>query len=332
MVTTYNRGRPQTRGKESGELNESQRGAEFFLRRIALVYGVIKRTLPFVCLFLSAVGGEAQVQVDLKFKRLQYIAYEPVMATLGITNLAGRDIDLHDADGQSWFGFEVSGSESQPIPPITTDSAQPPLQIKAGQKVTQRINLTPLYPVQEFGTYHVRAHIYFADLGKFFYSGTKVFEVTDARPIWQQTVGIPDGVSAPGNVRTYSLLMNRFPDHTSLYLRVQDKDNGIVYATYSLGRIISFEEPQAQIDRANQLHILQCAAPRTWAYSRIGLNGELLAHSSFMETKTRPRLFRAADGEVAVRGGMLEAPAAQTAGSTAPKLSERPPGVPKGDQ
>src|SRR5207253_754489 len=123
-------------------------------------------------------------------------------------------------------------------------------------------------------------------------------------PIWQETVGIPDRISAPGNVRTYSLLTNRFPDHTSLYVRVQDKDNGIVYSTYSLGRTISFEEPQAQIDRANQLHVLQCAAPRSWAYSRIGLNGELLAHSSFMETKTRPRLFRAADGEVADRGGI----------------------------
>src|SRR5438094_2773436 len=331
MVTTYNRGRPQTRGKESGELNESQRGAEFFLRRIALVYGVIKRTLPFVCLFLSAVGGEAQVQVDLKFKRLQYIAYEPVVATLGITNLAGRDIDLHDADGQSWFGFEVSGREGQPTPPVTTDNVQPSLQIKAGQKVTQRINLTPLYPVQEFGTYHVRAHIYFADLGKFFYSGTKVFEVTDARPIWQGTVGIPDGVSAPGNVRTYSLMTNQFPDHTSLYVRVQDKDNGVVYATYSLGRTISFEQPQAEIDRANQLHVLHCAAPRAWSYARVGLNGELLEHSSFMETKTRPRLVHSANGEIAVRGGVSEAPARNSA-SKVPKLSARPPGEPTNDQ
>src|SRR6266498_5929933 len=95
---------------------------------------VIGRILPIACLLLFAAKAEAQIQVDLKFKRLQYIAYEPVVATLGITNLAGRDIDLHDADGQSWFGFEVSGGESQPIPPITTDSAQPPLQIKAGQK------------------------------------------------------------------------------------------------------------------------------------------------------------------------------------------------------
>jgi hypothetical protein len=209
---------------------------------------------------------------------------------------------------------------------------QAPLKIQSGQKVTQRIDLTPLYPVHDFSAYHVRAHIYFADLGKFFYSNTRVFEVTDARPIWEQTVGIPDGVAAAGDVRTYSLLTNRFPDHTSLYVRVQDKDKGIVYATYSLGRMIVFEQPQAEIDRENRLHVLHCAAPRSWSYSRIGLNGELLGHSSFMETNSRPRLVHASNGEVAVRGGTIEAPAAATARSTTPKLSDRPPESPKDDQ
>ena len=293
---------------------------------------MIQRAPPFVCLLFFAARAESQVQVELKFKRLQYIAYEPVVAMIRITNLAGRDVDLHDADGQSWFGFEVTGGEGQQIPPNATSNAQPPLKIEAGQKVTQRVDLGPLYPVHDFGTYHVRAHIYFADLEKFFYSGTKVFEVTDARPIWQQTVGIPEGASAPGNARTYSLLTNRFPDHTSLYVRVQDKDTGIVYATYSLGRAIAFEQPQAEIDNANQLHVLHCAAPRAWSYSRVGLNGELLAHSSFMEAKTRPRLVHAANGEVAVRGGVLESPASQNARDTAPKLSERPPGLPKDEQ
>jgi hypothetical protein len=291
-----------------------------------------RRVLAFVCVLLFAVKADAQIQVELKFKRLQYIAYEPVVTTVRITNLAGRDVDLHDAEGQSWFGFEITGNEGQQIPPVSTDKAQPPLKIEAGQKVTQRIDLSPLYPVHDFGTYHVRAHIYFADLGKFFYSGTKVFEVTDARPIWQQTVGIPDGADAPGNARTYSLLTNRFPDHTSLYVRVQDKESGIVYATYSLGRALAFEGPQAEIDKANQLHVLHCAAPRAWSYSRVGLNGELLAHSSFMETKTRPRLVHGANGEVAVRGGVIESPAAETARSTAPKLSGRPAGLPKDEQ
>jgi hypothetical protein len=276
--------------------------------------------------FVFATVADAQVQVDLKFKRLQYIAYEPVIATIAITNLAGRDIELRDADGQSWLGFEITGSEEQPIGPLNGTNREPPLKIQAGQRVTRQINLTPLYPVHEYGGYHVRTNIYFADLQKFFYSGTRVFEVTDARPIWQQTVGVPDG-GGSGDVRTYSLMTNRFPDHTSLYVRVQDKDTGVVYATYSLGRTISFEQPQAEIDRANQLHVLHCAAPRAWSYARVGLNGELLEHTSFMETKTRPHLVHSGGGEVAVRGGMVEAPA-QSSGNKAPKLSARPPGAP----
>ncbi|PYJ71579.1 MAG: hypothetical protein DME76_01470 [Verrucomicrobia bacterium] len=298
---------------------------------IRMLWPKLARGLLYACVLLFAAAAGGQIQVDLKLQRLQYIAYEPVVATLGITNLAGRDIELHDADGQSWLGFEVTGSEGQPIAPLSAESAQPPLKIEAGQRVTRQIDLAPLYPVHDFGAYHVRTHVYFADLGKFFYSGTGVFEVTDARPIWQQTVGIPTGVAGPGEVRTYSLLTNRFPDHTSLYVRVQDKDTGVVYATYSLGRTIAFEQPQAEIDRANQLHVLHCAAPRAWSYSRIGLNGELLAHSTFMETKSRPRLVHAANGEVAVRGGTIEA-AAQKSRSTAPKLSARPPGLPKDDR
>jgi hypothetical protein len=279
---------------------------------------------------LFATAAQAQLQVDLKFTRLQYIAHEPVVATVAVTNLAGRDIELRDGDGQSWLGFEITGSEEQPIAPLSGTNREAPLRIQAGQRVTRQIDLTPLYPVYEYGPYHVRTNIYFADLGKFFYSSTRVFEVTDARPIWQQTVGIPDGAGASGDVRTYSLLTNRFPDHTSLYVRVQDKDTGVVYATYSLGRTISFEQPQAEIDRDNQLHVLHCAAPRAWSYARIGLDGKLLTHSSFMETNTRPHLVHSGKGEVAVKGGMVEAPA-QRSGSKAPKLSARPPGAPTND-
>jgi hypothetical protein len=295
------------------------------------VSNVIRFIFPALCVLLCATSSEGQIQVDLKFKRLQYIAYEPVVATVAITNLAGRDIELHGADGQSWLGFELTGSEEQPIAPLSGAKAEPPLKIASGQRVTRQIDLTPLYPVNEFGAYHVRTNIYFADFGKFFYSGTRVFEVTDARPIWQQTVGVPEGVAGSGEVRTYSLMTNRFPDHTSLYVRVQDKDTGVVYATYSLGRTISFEQPQAEIDRANQLHVLHCAAPRAWSYARIGLNGELLEHSSFMETKTRPRLVHSRNGEIAVRGGMIEAPG-RSSGTKSPKLSARPPAEPTNDR
>ncbi len=297
------------------------------MQRLALLYRAMKLSALLVGSGLLAATAAAQIQVDLKLPRLQYIAYEPVVANLVITNLAGRDVDLHDENGQRWFGFEVTCGEGQPIAPVSADKSQGPLNIAAGKRVTQKINLTPLFGVHDFGPYRVRAHVYFSDLNKFFYSQTKVFEVTNARPIWQKTVGVPEGSGASSGGRTYSLMTNRFPDHTSLYVRVEDKESGVVYATYSLGRMIAFDEPQAQFDRTNQLHVLYCAAPRAWSYARVGLNGQLISHAAFTETKTRPRLIHAADGEVMVRGGAIETPVSQTA--SVPKLSVRPADLPK---
>lgn len=291
----------------------------------------MKFLVHLAALVFLATVAHAQIQVELKFKRLHYIAHEPVMATIKITNLAGRDVDLHDESGHRWFGFEVNAGEGRLLAPLKTAAPEPALRIEAGKTVTRKINLTPAFPVQEFGSYHVRANVYFADLNKFFYSQTKVFQVTDARPIWQKTVGIPEGMRGAGEARTYSLLSNRFPDHTSLYVRVENRNSGVVYSTYSLGRVLALDEPQAVLDPANQLHVLHCAAPRTWAYSHIGLNGELLGHSTFMETKTRPRLRHTADGAIAVSGGMRDVPVTQSAQSPASKLSTRPARPPVGD-
>ena len=285
----------------------------------------MKFWILIVAVMSAAAAAHAQIQVELNFKRIQFIAHEPILATVTIANNSGRDIDLHDDNGQHWFGFEINAGQGRLLAPLKQNAAEPPLHVESGKTVTRKINLTSVYPVQDFGAYHVRANVYFPDLNKFFYSATKVVQVSDARPIWQKTVGVPEGMPGAGEVRTYSLLSNRFVDHTSLYVRVENRDSGAVYTTYSLGRIIASEDPQAEIDRANQLHVLHCAAPRTWAYSHVGLNGELLAHSTFLETKSRPRLRHTADGAIAVSGGMLDVPIAESKRSPAPKLSDRPP-------
>jgi hypothetical protein len=286
------------------------------------------RCLACAALFLVALSAQAQIQVDLKFKRLQYIAYEPVIATVTITNLAGRDIVLRDDNDQHWYGFEVTANEGRTLAPLQ-QSAEAPLKIAAGTSVTRKINLTPLFPINDLGVYHVRANVFFADLNKFFYAPAKVFEVTTARPIWQRTVGDPGN----GGVRTFSLMTNRFPDHTSLYVRVEDKENSLVYATFSLGRVISFDEPHAEVDRQNQLHVLQCSAPRVWSYSVVGLDGRLLKRATYSQTRSSPHLSRAANGSVAVSGGMLDVAAAAppAAVRTVPKLSDRPANLPPED-
>src|SRR4051812_45685758 len=124
---------------------------------------------PSAALLCFVVGtAQAQIQVDLSFKRLQYIAHEPVLATVRITNNAGRDIDLRDDSGQHWFGFEVNAGEGRLLAPLAA-ATEAPLHVEAGKAVTRKVNLTPLFPVHDFGSYHVRANVYFPDLNKFFY-------------------------------------------------------------------------------------------------------------------------------------------------------------------
>lgn len=310
--------------KARSDRNRAQFNIVMQPRSFSRVNVFMGRRWLLLCLCSIASSTFAQIQVELKFPRLQYIAYEPVVANLTITNLAGRDVDLRDGNGQSWFGFEVTADEGRTIAQLANAGTEP-LSVAVGKRVTREINLTPLFGLHDFGTYHVRAHVYFSDLNKFYYSQSKVFEVTDARPIWQKTVGVPEGNSVGGTVRTYSLMTNRFPDHTSLYVRVEDKESGMVYSTFSLGQIIAFDQPQAEFDRSNELHVLYCAAPRKWGYVRVGLNGELLSRASFVETKTRPRLVLSDDGVVKIAGGMMETPVTQSA----PKLSSQPPNAPK---
>jgi hypothetical protein len=288
---------------------------------------MIRRVLVAYALILLPLSARAQIQVDLKFKRLQYIAHEPVLATMTITNLAGREIELRDDKDQHWYGFEITGDQGRNLPPLP-HPAEPPLKIAPGNSVTRKINLTPLFPITDLGVYHVRANVFLADLNKFFYARAKVFEVTNARPIWQRTVGDPAGAG----VRTYSLMTNRFPDHTSLYVRVEDKENNLVYATYSLGRVISFDEPQAEVDRNNRLHVLQCSGPRVWSYSVVSPDGKLLKHATYPQIRGAPRLRRTDDAQVTVRGGMLDASVSSSArNGSGPSLSERPVNLPSED-
>src|SRR5437016_12788433 len=50
--------------------------------------------LSCACVLLFVMTAKVQIQVDLTFKRLQYIAYEPVVATLGMINLLGCALRL----------------------------------------------------------------------------------------------------------------------------------------------------------------------------------------------------------------------------------------------
>jgi len=287
------------------------------------------RFILFVALFSLATQLHAQLQVELKISRRLFIAYEPVVATVTITNLAGRDILLQDAEGQKWFGFSVTNPEESPVGPRDLNYQVAPLTVPAGQSVKRKVNLNELYPVNDFGLYRVKASVYFAEMHKYFSSESVGIEISEGKLVWQQTVGVPEGQEGAGSNRIISLLTFRQPKDNVLYVRVEDHDAGIMFCTHQIGRVLVAEAPQALLDSQNQLHVLQLVGPKTYTYTRVGLNGELVEQTTYNQLQSKPQLKKIANGNVAVAGGQLEQTPPPTANAAkAPKLSDRPAGLP----
>lgn len=279
---------------------------------------------------LLALGHQvqAQIRVEMRMHRRLFIVYEPVMVTVGITNLSGHDLALKDVDGQKWFSFQVTGEQGRIIPPLDLDYHLQPLTIPAGETVKRSLNLASLYGVQEFGTYHFKASVYSADTQQYYSSQSGEFEITDGKLMWQQTVGVPAGMPGAGSNRTISLLTHRTEKENMLYIRVEDKEGGVVYTTNPLGRVLLSFDPQIVLDKWNRVHVLQLVGAKTYVYSKIGLNGEWGGQTVYNTVTTRPVLRKKADGSVAVVGGQPDIPVAPAVPSE-PKLSDRPPGLPK---
>ena len=286
--------------------------------------------LLLAILFVCAEPLYAQLDVTMDIKRHFFMLYEPIVATVTVKNLSGRDITLADSPTQSWFGFQINRGDGGLVPPLNPDYRLEPLTIPMGQTVKRSVILNTLFPVHELGLYRVRAAIYFSAMDKYFQSRMTTLELSEGKTVWQKVLGVPDGKSDSGGTRNFSLLVFRQAEYSMLYVRVEDPNAGMVYATMALGKLISGMEPEVEIDTQNNLHVLQVSGMKTYLYSRVSLNGELVAHDNYYSTTTRPTLRRTPAGMVTVVGGSTQSEAGDPNRSKmANKLSDRPVELPK---
>ena len=289
------------------------------------------RLLALALLCAVAPSLHAQIDVTMDIPRHLYLCYEPIVATVAITNLTGGDLTLSDKAPEKWFSFEILNAQGDPIPPTAAEYHLDPLTIPTGETVKRKVNLVNLYPITDYGVYHVRAVVYSADADKYFASSVASIEVTEGQTLWNQTVGIPEGQKNAGQNRSYTLLSFRQPKYLMLYVRIEDDSAGLVYGTFPLGPLINGYDPEAQVDALSQLHVLSMVAPKEYLYTRLGPNAELLGQQDYTDLKTRPHLRRSADGDVAIAGGIEVIPKSEEeaqAGPQGPKLSDRPAGMP----
>ncbi|MBE2181277.1 MAG: hypothetical protein IAE97_12490 [Chthoniobacterales bacterium] len=291
--------------------------------------------LPVVVLLGALIFGataercSAQVRVDISFKRKLYVLYEPLIATVTINNLSGRPLLLEDAEHHRWFGFTIEAADGRLIPPINPDYSLAPAAVGPGEKLSRAVNLTPLFPLDEFGLYRVKATVYAPSFDRYFSSPPLAVEITEGRPIWQEVVGVP-GDSGRPELRTITLLSHKLSRSTRLYVRIEDKERGKIYATHQLGPFLTFGTPEVMLDARNEIHILQNSAPKQFLYTHLGLQGEVLGQQAYREAGSRPTLSKQSGGVITVVGGQAFVPGEEEAAAEAQadKLGDRPVPLP----
>jgi hypothetical protein len=289
----------------------------------------LRLVLLLVCGLAAATTARAQISVSVSIKERFHILHEPIVATTVVTNLTGRDITLSDTQQYQWFSFRIITDNDRVVMPRELHYKVPPLSVKAGETVKRTVDLHQLYDISEFGTYRIQANIYFDGLDKFFSSRPTHVEVTDGRTIWRRTAGVPEGQPGAGQMRVFSLISHQRGEINTLYVRVEDKDDGSIYCTLPIGRLLDGVPPQAEFDSANNLYVLQLIGNRSYVLTKITSNGQFAGQSNYSAPKTRPTLRKTADGALQIIGGRREAALAQNpAAEPAPKLSDRPLGLP----
>jgi hypothetical protein len=88
-----------------------------------------------------------------------------------------------------------------------------------------------------------------------------------------------------------------------MYVQVSDESETHFFKVRAIGPMVSFSQPEAQLDRLSLLHVLYQSGARTFTYSVVNPDGDIVWQEIYDYFDTRPRLHTDDDGNITVLGG-----------------------------
>lgn len=256
------------------------------------------------CLLLSAIAcaclssAHAQLAASLKISKNLHLAGEPVIATVTITNHAGKTL-MFNSDGRSqWLDFLVRDSHNNPIPPRgrTLFGA---MKIAPGQTLARQVDLGEHFQLSRPGNYSVSAVIHAPGQN---IDGTvtnrSLFDQSSGRLYWSQKVGLPTNAS---RTREFRLINFAGDSKSQIYAQIVDNQTGNLVRTFPLGDILMMREPVATVDRAQRMHVIFLSTPTMWVHCVVDTDGKLVSRQIHQRgAQGDPQLLTFGDGSVRV--------------------------------
>jgi hypothetical protein len=265
------------------------------MKRVGCVIGFFAASLTI---------GFSQVGVEITLDHDQFLSGEAVEVAARITNRSGQPLHLGTEEG--WLSFSLESAGGGVVAKLGDVPVMGEFVLDSAKVAIKRVDLAPYFALEPPGHYSVVANLRVKAWNYEVASPPKGFDVVRGATLWEQEVGVPStNVSAVPELRKYVLQQaNYLKNRLGLYLRVSDATTGRALRVLPIGRLLSFSQPEAQVDKVSNLHLLYQEGPHSFSYTVFNPAGDLLVRQTYDYYNTRPRLRPDANGDIVVFGGM----------------------------
>lgn len=291
-----------------------------------MLVGLMIRIFTIAAVLLcSCAAIQAQIATSLSLNKKNYVAGEPVIAEIIITNHAGRDLTLASNRELPWLALVVTNSSGNPVSTRKLN-AFGAMKIKTGESLAKLIDLTEYFLLDNQGNFAVSAVVRDPSKGIQGASTNRMlFNLNPGRTYWKQKLG----VSSDNGIDTREFRLLTFSDgqKSQLYAQVIDGTTGMKLRTFLLGDTLMLRKPMVTLDRAQRMHVMFLATPTVWVHCQVSADG-MLVDRKIHERASQgdPVLMAYGDGSVRVVNSVPYDPAAAAAEkSNIRKASDRPP-------
>lgn len=275
--------------------------------------------------FLSRAA--AQVSIELELEQEQFLPSESVRVAVKITNRSGQM--LHLGADPDWLTFNVENSDGFVVIKKNEVPVTGEFDLESSQMAIKRVDLQPHFAMTKPGRYKVIATLRIKDWSSQIASPPKHFDLISGVLLWEQDFGVPSETIHVPEARKYSLLQaNYLKEQLRLYAQVSDAKMQQVYKVVTLGPMVSFGRPEAQVDRNSRLNVLWQTGAQAFSFSVVNPDGTLAQQEIFDAYNSRPRLTVDDNGKVTIRGGIRRLKPSEYPAAVMPPNEVPPPVTP----
>ncbi len=262
------------------------------------------------------------VTVELTLDQDQFLSNEELRVGVRITNRSGQTLSFGKEN--DWLTFTVQARDNFVVSQLGEVPVAGEFSLDSSLSGTKRVNLTPYFDFRQAGRYQITASVKIPQWNKEITSAPKTFDIINGTTLKEFDFGLPlasGSTNIQPEMRKYILQQAMYFKQMKLYLRISDSTGATSFKVFPIAPMVSFSKPEAQVDQLSNLHVLSQVGARSFSYSVINPDGDIILRQIHDYTSTRPVLRANADGKIFVSGGIRK----PSSGDLPPPLTAQSP-------